>query len=92
MLQLSVSCCLATLLATPQLTGAVLLWREQPLTMADWHAVLVGLVVFLVRAIGGATAWSARRHETVVQRQLRELKVFVRRSGLELPVHLDRLD
>lgn len=60
--------------------------------MVDFRAALAGLVVFLVRVIGSATAWSACRRETVVQRQLRELKVFVRRSGLELPAHLDRIN
>ena len=95
MLQLSVACCFATLLVTLQLTGAVLIWREQPLTMADCTAGLVGLVLFLVRAIGGVTAWSVRRssrHETVVQRRFRELKTLVRQSGLELPAHLDRIE
>jgi hypothetical protein len=91
-LQFSVASCFATLLVALQLTGAVLLWQEQPLTTADIHAVVVGLVVFLGRTIGGATAWSARRDETVAQRELRELKMFVRRSGLELPAHLVRLE
>ena len=91
-LQLSIACCFATLLAVLQLTGAVLLWREQSLTTGDVHAAAVGLVVFFTRAIGGGVAWSARRHETTVaQRQLHELTVFVRRSGLELPKHLERL-
>ena len=78
------------MLAVLQVSSAVLLWQQQPLTTKDLHAAVVGVVVFLGRTIGGALAWSSRRHETLAQNQLRELKIFVRRSGLQLPAHLGR--
>jgi hypothetical protein len=88
--QLAATCCVAALLAVLQLTGAVLLWRARPLTTEDFNAAACGLVVLLIRATGGGIAWMSRGHETRDQKQLRELTLFVRRSGLELPEHLDR--